>query len=263
MNNYLDSFSELKTRFGIKTKLIEEKLPTEILLIEELLYSSFNLDLTISEINRKTEKAMEETLSVIYILFAGTNHFLKGSFDLALIGLNRPSHSLLRTVYENILHIYLLHLTEGREAQLYVKNMLGNLSEEEKSEYKEKYRYLSLKKVVHPLYTAKSKETHLNFYGEISKNSHASIKSAFYDMEIAYQPSKEVLELILLLGVANLIAINDVFFKILSETDHQVYSKLCERISEHVGGGPDLIPNSPTLTRHPNILSLKSWIYNR
>jgi hypothetical protein len=261
MEKEMTSYGELKKRFLNRAALMKKDLPNELSLIEDMLFYSFDLDNKIrkrlEEGVKKSGKTPRDNIQIITVLFTGTNHFLQGAYDLAIFGLNRPSYSLLRTVFENILHIYMLHLTDGREAYLFIKKCQKNLSKEEEEEFRQKYRYLTAKKVINLLFSEKSKVEQNNFYDDISKSVHKHVRSAIYDTQYNREESKKLLELILLLGTANLWAICDVFLEKINEKQRKSADELVEKIGKHGGNIPNLIPDSENLKSKPGITIYK------
>ena len=51
------------------------------------------------------------------------------AYKLACIGLNNPAYLNLRTVFEGITQMYLLHFTD-REAYIFYRQQLGTLTED-------------------------------------------------------------------------------------------------------------------------------------
>ena len=254
MEESITSYPGLKEIFFNRTTLIRKEFPIELNLIGDLIFHSFKLDeslmKTIVNEQKETGKPFEGVDAITSLLFRGTNHFLEGAFELALVGLNRPSYSLLRTVYENILTIYLLQLTD-EESDLFVKKMEGLLSKKDEKKYW--FKHFSPSKMTKRLYSGEAKSKLTDLYRELSENSHPNIRRQHYDQNLDLGESKKLLEFILLLGVANIWAFCEGFLEKLTKTDHEKTDDIIEKIGNHIKDFPNIIPDSPTLSRKPKI----------
>ena len=106
--------------------------------VELLFYLRDILNARFYEEHKKTNKPLDGPKALIPILFDRNNHYLIAAFKLALSGLNNPAYLNLRTVFEGINLIYLLHLTE-KEADLFYKKQLNILTTSEKKDFKKTF----------------------------------------------------------------------------------------------------------------------------
>ncbi len=215
--------------------------------VELLFYLSDILNARFYKEYKKTNKPLDGPKALIPILFDRNNHYLIAAFKLALSGLNNPAYLNLRTVFEGINLIYLLHLTE-KEADLFYKNQLNILTPSEKKDFIETYKRLKPAKIRNTLFINTKKDKIVEFYNQISNSTHPSIISAISDFILREETSTDVLNLTLGLSAANLIVIKETYFEKFDKEEVDEITNIKDKIAIELGGFMvDMIPNNPTI----------------
>jgi hypothetical protein len=241
------TFDEIEKALTNRENIVKEKFVSEITLFKVAIEHSFYLsDLIRTRLEKKaiaTSTKLDGPRALIPFLYPRNNHYLLAAYYLALKGLNNQSMSLIRTVFEGILHLYLLHLTE-KEAWLFFKNETNQLSKEEKEELKKK-RYLSPNVIFGILYTKDTIKTLKKFYGYISKSSHPSIRSVMWDFQYNYESTKDTFFVILALCFSNLLVISEIYSNKLRKKEKEKTDEILNKIANKIEALPDLIPDKP------------------
>ena len=212
-----------------------------------MFYLSDILNARFYEEYKKTSKPLDGPKALIPILFDRNNHYLIAAHKLALNGLINPAYLNLRTVFEGISQIYLLHLTE-KEADLFYKKQLNILTPSEENDLIKTYEWLKPAKVRNILFTNQKKNQINDFYNQISNSTHPSIISAMSDFILREETSTDVLNLILGLSAANLIVINETYFEKFDQDEVDEITNMLDMIADELGGFMvDMIPNNPSI----------------
>jgi hypothetical protein len=156
-----------------------------------------------------------------------------------------PAYLTLRSVFEGVTQIYLLHLTD-REAELFYKKQIETLTPNDKRELKRR-RWLSPAEVRDILYTGTKKEQNEAFYNGISNSAHPSVRGVTMNFELKEDVVVDVLSLTLMLAVSNLIAINESCFEIITKKERGEVLEAIEEVVAELGYISDLIPNNPKM----------------
>lgn len=242
------SYSEIDLIFQEKDNLISNKFSVKINLVQEMLENLFYLIDTMNNIileeYKRTNNKLDGPAALIPHLFEKNSHYLVAAHKLSLLGLINPSNSMLRSIFECISQIYLLHLTE-KEAELIYKREVGILTDEEKTELRKKYRYMSPKMARDILYHNKKKTKLSEFYSSISTSTHPSIKGIRCDIELNYDSLDHTIYGILALGAANIIAFLEVYLDRLDENIIENSMELLDKIDKEYGSMVDIVPNNP------------------
>lgn len=226
--------------------------------IELLFYLSDILNARLLEETQESGKLMSGPKALIPFLIDRNIHYLIASYKLTSNCLINPAYLNLRVVFETITKMYLLHLTE-KEADLFYKSQLDELSEEEEKEFKSnKYGRLGPKIVRKTLYSNDKKHHMDKLYGMISNSAHPSIISAMSDFGYRDDTVNDALNLTLAFSSANIIAIHETFFdkfnkEVVTEI-HNTIDKIAIELDEIMF---DMIPNNPNLKIKPKFLIKK------
>jgi hypothetical protein len=250
--------TEIESIFQTRKELMFKNHTDEINIfrdtIELLFYLRDILNAMIYEDTKVSGKPLSGPKALIPILYDRNNHYLIAAYKLTSNCLINPAYLNLRVVFETIAKIYLLHLTE-KEADLFYKSQLSELSVNEEKEFKSKYRWLGPKQVRNILYSGRKKDQINDFYEQISNSAHPSIKSAMIDFDYRDETVTDALHLTLALSCANMIAIHETYFdKFNGEEVTEIINTL-DKIAEELGGFMiDMIPNNPNLKKKPIIV---------
>ena len=196
---------------------------------------------------RRTGKRPDGPGSIIPVLFERNNHNLIAAYKLACIGLNNPAYLNLRTVFEGITQMYLLHLTD-REAYIFYKQQLGTLTEDEEKELKNRHHWLRPSRIRELLYTGDRKEQVDDFYILISNAAHPGIKRAMGDFDYREDVTVDVLSISLALAAASLVTVRDIYSAMIGEEEAEEIDDILERVARELDGPVmDISPNHPGL----------------
>lgn len=207
------TYKEIESKFEIMRDSNLQKYSGKINTFQYAIESSFYLFEVLN--TRLLEEYNGNQLigpkAMIPILFHKNNYYLIAAHKLAGYGLINPCYLILRTVFENIMHIYLLHLTI-REARLFYKIQTDQeLTPIEKNEYNS-YKKLNPSKVREILYVDTKKKKLDNYYSQFSKSVvHPSIIGAWSDFEPNDVSIDDTLTLSVDFSAANIIAIAETF----------------------------------------------------
>ncbi|ETA69194.1 hypothetical protein MettiDRAFT_2688 [Methanolobus tindarius DSM 2278] len=192
---------------------------------------------------KRTGKRLEGPRTIIPVLFERNNHNLLAAYKLACIGLNNPAYLNLRTVFEGITQMYLLHFTD-REAYIFYRQQLGTLTEDEEKELKNKHHWLRPSRIRELLYTGEKKEQVDDFYILISNAAHPGIKRAMGDFDYRKEVTVDVLSISLALAAASLITVRDIYSSMISEEEAEEIDDLLDRVMQELEGEVlDISPN--------------------
>jgi hypothetical protein len=196
---------------------------------------------------KKTGKRLEGPRTIIPVLFERNNHNLIAAYKLACIGLNNPAYLNLRTVFEGITQMYVLHLTD-REAYIFYKQQLGTLTETEEKELKNKHHWLRPSRIRQLLYTGEKKKQVDDFYILISNAAHPGIKRAMGDFDYRKEVTVDVLSILLALSAASFMIVKDIYPAMVGEEEAEEIDNLLNRITQELNGQVmDISPNHPGL----------------
>lgn len=252
MGNGKGTYGEINEKLKNRKDIISVNFFKETVLIEEIIEESFYLskiiDNRILTKVKKTGRKLYGPKALPPTLFKRNNHYLIASYKLALDGLNNPCGLILRSVFETILQLYLVHLTR-EEARLFYKKEVNKLTPVEEKEVKKKYQYFKPKFIRELLYEGDKLDQHIKFYEALSISAHPSIKQAYGDFSYKEENTKDNLWLIMMLGCANIIAFGEIYHKLLESSVAQNLEELIKRIALELESYPDLIPNKPEYKR--------------
>ncbi len=222
--------------------------------IELLFYLRDILNARIYEEVKVSGKSFSGPKALIPILYDRNNHYLIAAYKLTSNCLINPAYLNLRVVFETIAKMYLLHLTE-KEADLFYKSQLNEMSVNEKKEFEGTFKWLGPAKVRNILYSDEKKLQINEFYKQISNSAHPSIKSAMNDFDYRDETVTDALHLTLALSCANIIAIHETFLDKFNEEEVTEIINTLDEIAEELGGVMiDMIPNNPNLKKKPIIV---------
>lgn len=248
MDSRKDTYDEIIKKLENRKDQISIDFHKETVLIKEIIEESFYLHGIINEIHRtnfdRTGIKLDGPEALLHFLFHRNNHYLIASYKLALKGLNNPSYAILRSVFETILHSYMLHLTD-EEAKLFFKFETNQLTSKEEREVNSKYQRFAPRIIRKLLYEGQKLEQIFEFYKVISTSTHPSIKHAFEDMVYDKETTEDLLWLLLSLGIANIMAFGEVYFDSIKPTIAKELEELIKRVALELDAYPDLIPNKP------------------
>ncbi|WMW24847.1 hypothetical protein RE474_12300 [Methanolobus sediminis] len=217
--------------------------------IELLFYLTTVLNAGFIDELKTTGQRPDGPKSIIPVLFERNNHNLIAAYKLACIGLNNPAYLNLRTVFEGITQMYLLHLTD-REAYIFYKQQLGTLTEDEEKELKNKHHWLRPSRIREVLYTGEKKKLVDDFYILISNAAHPGIKRAMGDFEYREEVTFDVLSILLALASASLASIKDIYSSMIDEEESKDIDNILNRVTQELNGQVmDISPNHPGLKR--------------
>lgn len=215
--------------------------------LNKFLYSAF------SEQYIDTGEKHTGPMALIPILFERNNHYLIAAHELTLLGLSNPSYLNLRAVYEGITQMYLLKLTE-KEANLFYKKEIDDLTTEEEKELKNKHEWLRPAKVRKILYSGEKKALADQLYSVVSNSAHPSVKGAMSDFQLKHPVISDILDVSLALSVSNLFAISESYYEIIGEKEIEGIEEVLDMVSREYGDQtPDMIPNHPNIIDKLNI----------
>lgn len=242
-------FGQLDNIFNSRQRLINQQFSEDLALVKETIEQSFYLlDLIETRLAGEaitTGEKLSGPKALLPIIYGNNCHFLIASYKLVLQGLNNPARATLRSVFEGILQIYLLHLTK-REAELFYKKDIGQLTADEEKEVKRKFNWLSPNKIREILYTEQTGKQMFKFYSVLSDSAHPSIKGRSSDIDYNENITKDNLFLILDLGFANLIAISEVYSDKMDEHEKQETDTILNKIVKRIESIPNLVPDAQT-----------------
>ena len=222
--------------------------------IELLFYLRDILNARIYEDVKVSGQSFSGPKALIPILYDRNNHYLIAAYKLTSNCLINPAYLNLRVVFETIAKMYLLRLTE-KEADLFYKSQLNELSVSEKKEFEGKFRWLGPKIIRNLLYSDEKKRLIDEFYEQISNSAHPSIKSAMIDFEYRDETVTDALDLTLALSCANMIAIHETYFNKFNDDEVTEIINTLDKIAKELGGVMiDIIPNNPNLKKKPKII---------
>ncbi|MDW7732691.1 MAG: hypothetical protein SCH66_09730 [Methanolobus sp.] len=217
--------------------------------IELLFYLTTILNTGFLDEFKRTGKRLKGPGSIIPVLFERNNHYLMAAYKLACIGLNNPAYLNLRTVFEGITHMYLLHLTD-REAYIFYKQQLGTLTPDEEKELKNKHHWLRPSRVREVLYTGEKKKQVDEFYILISNSAHPGIKSAMGDFDYREEVTVDVLSISLALAAASLMTISDIYSDRINKEETEEIDSIISRVTRELNGYViDIVPNHSGLRK--------------
>jgi hypothetical protein len=192
---------------------------------------------------KRTGKRLEGPRTIIPVLFERNNHNLLAAYKLACIGLNNPAYLNLRTVFEGITQMYLLHLTD-REAYIFYRQQLGTLTETEEKELKNKHHWLRPSRIRELLYSGEKKKQVDDFYILISNAAHPGIKRAMGDFDYREEVTVDVLSILLALSAASLASIKNICSSMIGEKDVEEIDNMLDRVMQELDGEVlDISPN--------------------
>ncbi len=217
--------------------------------IELLFYLTTILNAGFLDEFKRTGKRPEGPRSIVPVLFERNNHNLIAAYKLACIGLNNPAYLNLRTVFEGITQMYLLHLSD-REAYIFYKQQLGTLTEDEEREMKNRHHWLRPSRIREILYSGGKKEQLDDFYILISNAAHPGIKRAMGDFDYREEVTIDVLSISLALAAASLMTVRDIYPAMIGEEEAEEIDDILERVARELNGPVmDISPNHPGLKR--------------
>lgn len=240
-------YKEIDSNLQNKQNLILMRYLNKVNLIEEVIGCSYYL-ISVSNIVflgelRKKCKELDGPTSSIQVLYQKNVHSLVASYKLAMQGLFSPSKVILRTVFEGITQIYLIH-SGKKEAKLFYKSLANELSlAEEQNLRKTKFKELSPGYVRNILYEGEKKKELIKLYSALSEFTHPCLKSSAYDIELKDEVVNDTLGAILVLGSANLVAFNKIFSEKFDKKTIEVSNSLLGKVNVELGGGYDFVPN--------------------
>lgn len=248
MGSRKESYNEINKKFENREELISLDFHKETVLIKEIIEESFHFHEILNDLIRakfkETGKKLDGPEAILHFLFSRNNHYLIASYTLALKGLNNPSYTILRSVYETILHSYMLHLTD-EEAKLFFKFETNQLTSEEERKVNRKYQRFAPRIIRKLLYEGQKLDKIKKFYEHVSISAHPSIKHAMGDFGYDKETTKDHFYLLLSLGIANIIAFSEVYFDSIKPTVAKELEELIKRVALELEAYPDLIPNKP------------------
>lgn len=253
------SYSDIESAFQTRRDSILKVYSGKINIFQETIELSFYLSDILNarfyEDYKKNNKPLDGPKALVPILFDRNNHYLIAAHKLAsLFGLINPCYQNLRSVFEVINQIYLLHLTDI-EADLFYKKQLDLLTSTEKNELKDRHENLKPAKVRKLLYTGTKKQQADDFYKMISNSTHPSIISAMSDFILRDETIKDALDLTLGLSAANIIAIHETYFEKFEQEEVDEITNMMDKIAKELGDViVDIIPNNPSIPRQPRIV---------
>lgn len=250
--NHLRKYEEIIHEFELRREEIRSDFLMDTSLIEEIIEDSFCIYNFMEEKYIKKAQESQKKLgaieSVIHILFIRNIHYFIASYELISKGLNNSSVVILRSIFETILQVYMLHYTEKEKAELFYKietdTNIDNWKQNAKTRRKE-FAAIDIRKF---LYTGEKRTQIDDFYHIVSEFAvHPSIKGASGDLGYNREITEAVLYLAIRLGVSNLIAMCEIYF---DEIDPQfikqakdLKNRSEEKIKSYIKLYPDLIPN--------------------
>lgn len=245
------SYSEIDKTFQNRKDIISETYASKIDVFQDIIELSFHLarvlNARFNEEYEATGKKMTGAEALIPILFERNNHYLIAVHELGLIGLSNPSYLNLRAIFEGITQIYLLHLTD-KEADLFYKDQLERLNASEKKELRRDYNWLSQAKVRDILYSGTKKDDLKKLYSVLSNSTHPSVKGAMGDFTLKHNVVIDILDVSLILSVANLIAINESYFEKINEEEMDDIGEALDKVAKELNNEMrEMIPNNPAV----------------
>jgi hypothetical protein len=211
--------------------------------IELLFYLTKVLNAGFIDEFKRTGKRLEGPRTIIPVLFERNNHNLLAAYKLACIGLNNPAYLNLRTVFEGITQMYLLHFTD-REAYIFYRQQLGTLTEMEEKELKNKHHWLRPSRIRELLYTGEKKKQVDDFYILISNAAHPGIKRAMGDFDYREEVTVDVLSISLALSAASLMSIKNIYSSMIGEEEVEEIDSILDRVVRELEGQVlDISPN--------------------
>lgn len=254
---YTEIDASFQTRIELTSRNHTNKINIYQDTMELLFYLSDILNVKILEEAQESGKQMSGPKALIPILIDRNNHYLIASYKLTSNCLINPAYLNLRVVFETITKMYLLHLTE-KEADLFYKSQLDELTEKEQQEFKKTFRWLAPNIVRKILYSNDKKYQMNRLYEIISNSAHPSIRSAMSDFDYRDDTVTDVLNMILAFSSANIIAIHETFFdkfnKEVTTEIHNTIDKIAIELDDFMF---DMIPNNPNLKIKPKCLIKK------
>ena len=247
----IDVLFQTQKKLTLKNHANEIKIYKET--IELLFYLRDILDARIREDTRVSGKPLSGPKALIPILYDRNNHYLIAAYKLTSNCLINPAYLNLRVVFETIAKMYLLHLTE-KEADLFYKSQLNEMSVNEKKEFEGTFKWLGPAKVRNILYSDEKKRRINESYTQLSNSAHPSIKSAMNDFDYRDETVTDALHLTLALSCANIIAIHETFFDKFIDKEITEISNTFDKIEKELGFRIDMVPNNPNLTKKPIIV---------
>lgn len=241
------SYSQIIMALDAREKLINQDFTAKVQLIPEGIEHLFYLDdligARLSVYCRKTQKPLEDRDALPLLLYKKNNHYLVAAYLFALKGLNNPSYSILRSVYEVILDMYTIHLTD-READLISKRETEQLTPEEHNELI-KHHFFRHSEIIKILYQKDTQKKMREFYDIISKSSHPSIKGIMASFRYSKGATEDVLTLTLGLIFANFLAISEIYYDNLKEAERRKIDDILNKIGQELREVLYLIPDNP------------------
>ncbi|SFM24085.1 hypothetical protein [Methanolobus profundi] len=246
-------YNDIESTFLYRKEIIFREHAAKLDILQDSIELLFHLTTVLNagfvDEFKRTGKHPEGPGSIIPVLFERNNHNLIAAYKLACIGLNNPAYLNLRTVFEGITQMYLLHMTD-REAYIFHKQQLGTLTEDEERELKNRHHWLRPSRIREVLYTGDKKEQVDDFYILISNAAHPGIKRAIGDFDYREEVTVDVLSISLALAVASLMAIRDIYSSMINEEEVEEIDDLLDRVMQELSGQVmDISPNHPGLKR--------------
>lgn len=251
------TYLEISSIFQNRKDIISKEHANKIDVLQHSIEVSYNIDVGLNSsfyhTYKTTGKEQTGPKALIPLLFIRNFHYLIAVHELASRGIINPSYLNLRAVFEGIMHIYLLQLTD-KEADLCYKKEMGKLNPEEEKELKKKYQWLKPSKVRNILYSDTKKNQVDELYKMVSGSAHPTIKGAASDFQLKHLIISDVFDVSLALSAANLIAIHECHIETIGEKEREDIANVLERIcKEYDNQMPDLVPNNPQLVEKLNI----------
>jgi hypothetical protein len=237
-------------------KMIIHKLyKKELSLIQKSIGQSYLTNAKIHEFLfkqvRRTHRRIRGPKFMIPLVMDKNNHFLLAAYELSLVGLRNPTIALLRTVFEGVTRNYIYYLTKEAGRLLYNKDT-ETLTHKQKGRLK-KLKYLQQASCVKILYNKKMREKMESLYRMLSTSTHPSIRSYVYDLQFKRLETEDTLKFLLMLTVANLMQITEVYLNILPKSMLKVNESLINKSARLTGSYPNLLPDKRRYANKINI----------
>lgn len=251
------TYIEIDAVFQNRNEQSLKNYTNEIKILEDVIELSFYLLRVLEDRNYddtvKSGKPLSGPKALIPILYHRNIYYLIATHKLTLNGLINPAHLNLRVVFETIMQIYLLHLTE-KEADLLYKSKLNILEGQEIKDFKKKYEKLRPIKVRKTLYSGDRLSIINKLYHQLSNSAHPNIESAMNEFQYKSEAIKDVIHTTLVISFANIVAIHESYFDKFDEEEIIEISNTFDKITNELGFMIDMIPNNPNLDKKPKIV---------
>lgn len=250
------SYSQVITVLEKREELVNRDFTNKVQLIEESIGHLFCLDDLIEARHhrryRKTQKYREVPKALLSFLYKKNNHYLVSAYILALKGLNNPTYSILRSVYEGVLEMYTIHLT-GKDSELLSEQETEQLNRNRGEKPTKKKKYFRHSEIIKLLYQDPTQEKMRDFYGVVSESTHPSVRGIMASFRYSKEATEDVLTLILGLIFANIVVIHEIYSDELKESEKIKTDDILNKMGQELGEVTYLVPDKPEFAERLNI----------